>query len=219
MLLDTTPVAALVTLTLLGYLFGSISSAILVCRLMRLPDPRSDGSRNPGTTNVLRIGGKKAAILTLAGDMLKGVIPVWIALALSPEPLAWALAGAAAFLGHLYPVFFRFQGGKGIATGLGVLLAWSWLAGLLTIATWLAVAAIFRYSSLAALTAFLLAPIYIGSVTGSNALTLTMGLITILAYWRHRENIRNLLSGRENKLSREKPAPTETADSADDSRS
>lgn len=200
MFFETTPLAVTVLLSLLGYLFGSISSAILICRLMGLPDPRSEGSRNPGTTNVLRLGGKKAAVLTLAGDMLKGVLPVLIARAISPEPMVWALVGGAAFLGHLYPVFFRFEGGKGVATGLGVLIAWSWWAGVLTLLTWLAMALVFRYSSLAALTAFLMAPIYIAFVTGSNALTLVMGVITILTYWRHRENIRKLLAGEESKI-------------------
>jgi acyl phosphate:glycerol-3-phosphate acyltransferase len=204
MLLDTTPLALTGALTLLGYLLGSISSAILICRLLRLPDPRTEGSRNPGTTNVLRIGGKRAAALTLAGDMLKGVVPVLLARAISPDPLTWALVGAAAFLGHLYPVFFRFEGGKGVATGLGVVLAWSAWAGLLTLATWVAMAAVFRYSSLAALTAFLLAPVYLAAVTGSSALTLTMAVITVFTYWRHRQNIRNLIAGREGKIGKQK---------------
>ncbi|RFA30137.1 glycerol-3-phosphate acyltransferase [Alkalilimnicola ehrlichii] len=204
MLFDTTPSLFIALLTVLGYLFGSVSSAIIVCRLMRLPDPRSEGSRNPGTTNVLRIGGKKAAIITLAGDMLKGLVPVLIARMLSAEPMVWALVGMAAFIGHLYPVFFRFEGGKGVATGLGAILAWSWLGGLLTIATWLIVAAVFRYSSLAALTAFLLAPIYLAGTTGDMALTSAMSIVTALVYWRHRENIRNLIAGKESKIGKKK---------------
>lgn len=210
MLFETVPLAIGIALTVIGYLFGSISSAILICRLLGLPDPRSEGSRNPGTTNVLRIGGKKAAILTLAGDMLKGVVPVLIAHAVGAEPLVLALVGLAALLGHLYPVFFGFEGGKGVATGLGVILAWSFPAGLITVLTWIVMAAVFRYSSLAALTAFLLAPLYVGAITGSNALTLTMCAITVLTYWRHRQNIRNLIKGEESKIGQKKPSPAST---------
>ncbi len=210
MLFETVPLAIGIALTVIGYLFGSISSAILICRLLGLPDPRSEGSRNPGTTNVLRIGGKKAAILTLAGDMLKGVVPVLIAHAVGAEPLVLALVGLAALLGHLYPVFFGFEGGKGVATGLGVILAWSFPAGLITVLTWIVMAAVFRYSSLAALTAFLLAPLYVGAITGSNALTLTMCAITVLTYWRHRQNIRNLIKGEESKIGQKKSSPAST---------
>ncbi|HYQ71317.1 MAG TPA: glycerol-3-phosphate 1-O-acyltransferase PlsY, partial [Gammaproteobacteria bacterium] len=141
-----------------GYLFGSISTAILVCRLMGLPDPRTTGSRNPGTTNVARIGGKKAAALTLAGDLLKGLIPVLIAHALQANATVLAGTALAAFLGHLYPVFFGFQGGKGVATALGVIYGLYWPVGLLTSAVWLVMALVFRYSSLAALTAMLVMP-------------------------------------------------------------
>jgi len=137
-----------------GYLFGSISAAIVTCRLMGLPDPRSEGSRNPGTTNVLRLGGKKAALLTLVGDMLKGLLPVLIAGALTDKPAVLAATALAAFLGHLYPVFFGFTGGKGVATALGVVFGLDWRVGLATVATWLMMAFIFRYSSLAALPLF-----------------------------------------------------------------
>ncbi len=148
-------------LVLVAYLLGSLSSAIIVCRLAGLPDPRSDGSGNPGATNVLRLGGKKPAIVTLAGDMLKGLLPVLLGHALGLAPVLLALVGLAAFLGHLYPVFFRFQGGKGVATALGVLLGLDWVVGLATVATWLAVAFLTRYSSLSALIATGLAPVWV----------------------------------------------------------
>lgn len=210
MLLENAPLALGLLLALIGYLFGSVSSAIVICRLLGLPDPRGEGSGNPGTTNVLRLGGKKAAVATLAGDMLKGVLPVLLARLLTPEPLIWAFAGAGAFLGHLYPLFFRFQGGKGVATGLGVLLAWSFPAGALTVLTWLVAAAIGRYSSAAALTAFLMAPIYVGALSGNTALTLTMAAISLLTYWRHRSNIRKLFAGEESKIGAKTPPKSET---------
>lgn len=205
MLLENSPLALGLLLALVGYLFGSVSSAIVICRLLGLPDPRGEGSGNPGTTNVLRLGGKKAALATLAGDMLKGVLPVLLARLLAPDPMIWALAGAGAFFGHLYPVFFRFQGGKGVATALGIVLAWSFSAGLLTVLTWLVAAAIGRYSSAAALTAFLMAPIYLGALTGNTALTLTMAVISLLIYWRHRSNIRKLFAGEESKIGEKAP--------------
>lgn len=176
-----------------GYLLGSISAAILVCRALGRTDPRTTGSRNPGATNVLRVAGRDAAVLTLAGDMLKGVAAVLLARAVSPEPAVWMLAGGAAFLGHLYPVFFGFRGGKGVATALGLLLAATPIAGLLTVATWLAAFALFRISSVGALTAFALAPFYVGGTTASPALASIAAIVTILLYWRHRSNIRNLI--------------------------
>lgn len=191
-----------IVLTVVGYLFGSISSAILVCRALGLPDPRSGGSHNPGATNVLRLGGRKAGALTLAGDFLKGLVPVLIARALTDEGWIYGAVGVAAFLGHLYPLFFGFRGGKGVATGLGVLLGWSWLAAALTVATWLVVAMIFRISSLAALTAFLVAPVYVYWATSSPAMTVTMAVLTVLTYWRHRSNIANLISGKEQAIAR-----------------
>lgn len=176
-----------------GYLLGSISAAILVCRAMGRTDPRTTGSRNPGATNVLRVAGRDAAALTLAGDMLKGVAAVLLARAVSPEPVVWMLAGAAAFLGHLYPVFFGFRGGKGVATALGLLLAATPIAGLLTVVTWLAAFAVFRISAVGALTAFALAPFYVGGVTMSPVLAAIAGIVTILLFWRHRSNIRHLI--------------------------
>jgi glycerol-3-phosphate acyltransferase PlsY len=189
-----------VLLVLGGYLFGSISTAILVCKVMGLPDPRTEGSRNPGATNVLRFGGKKAAFVTLAGDMLKGLLPVLIAAALGAAPLVLALTALAAFLGHLYPVFFGFQGGKGVATALGAVFGLSWQVGLAVSATWLVIALLFHISSLAALTAMLLAPAYFWWLRPEPAFIGVMAVITVLLYWRHRSNIRDLLAGREGKI-------------------
>lgn len=189
-----------ILLTLLGYLFGSVSAAIVVCRLLRLPDPRTEGSGNPGATNVLRVGGKKAAAITLLGDLLKGTIPVLIARAITDDPATLALVGAAAFFGHLYPVFFGFQGGKGVATGLGVLLGWHWAAFLLTVLTWLVVARLGKISSLAALTAFLLAPLYVWLLTGAPALVSATAVLTISTFWRHRSNISKILAGTESRI-------------------
>jgi glycerol-3-phosphate acyltransferase PlsY len=187
-------------LVLAGYLFGSISTAIVVCRLMGLPDPRSQGSRNPGTTNVLRIGGKKAAILTLAGDMLKGLVPVLIARALGAGPEIQAATGLAAFLGHLYPVFFGFQGGKGVATALGVFFGLHWLTGLVVTGIWIAMALLFRISSLSALTAMLLAPLVFWYLQPEMSFVYATIVISVMLFWRHRTNIRDLLSGKEGRI-------------------
>ena len=188
-------------LILAGYLFGSISTAIIVCKLMGLPDPRTGGSGNPGATNVARLGGKKAAALTLVGDMLKGLIPVLIAHALHASPVILAGTALAAFLGHLYPVFFGFRGGKGVATALGVIYGLDWRVGLLTTAIWLGMALLFRYSSLAALVAILLAPLGFLWLWPQPAVVAAMVIMTVLLYWRHRGNISNLLNGKEGKIS------------------
>ncbi len=194
--------AAAVILTVIAYLLGSLNSAIIVCRIMGFPDPRTQGSGNPGATNVLRYGGKKAAIIVLLGDMLKGLLPVaaaqWLGLA-----DGWlALVAFAAFLGHLYPVFFGFKGGKGVATALGVMLGLSWPAGLAVLGTWLATAFVFRYSSLAALTATLLAPLYAWLILGSAEILAMVVVMGCLLIWRHRSNIRKLLDGSEGKIGR-----------------
>lgn len=186
-----------VGLIVLAYLLGSVSSAIVACRLMGLPDPRTHGSHNPGATNVLRIGGKKAAAVTLAGDMLKGVVPVVAAHLVGSADVTLILVAAAAFLGHLYPVFFAFRGGKGVATLLGTLLGLQIWAGLATVATWLVVAAVVRISSVAALVATATAPVWIWYWTRSTDLVIGTTAMTALLYWRHRSNIRNLLSGKE----------------------
>ncbi len=183
-----------------GYLFGSISAAIIVCKFMGLPDPRTEGSRNPGATNVARLGGKKAAALTLLGDMLKGLLPVVAAHALHASATVLAGTALAAFLGHLYPVFFRFQGGKGVATALGVTFGLYWPVGLLVSGIWLVMAVLFRYSSLAALTAVLAIPAGFAWLWPSRPLIIAMCVMVVMLYWRHRSNIANLLSGKEGKI-------------------
>lgn len=187
-------------LPLLAYLFGSISSAVVVSRLLGMPDPRTVGSGNPGATNILRQGRKAAAATTLLGDMLKGVIPVVIARLFTPDPAILALVAVAAFVGHLFPVFFGFQGGKGVATMLGVYWALNpWLGGAITL-TWLAMAAGFRYSSLAALTAALLSPVFAWIILREPVFVAMSSVIAALLIWRHRPNIQKLLAGREDKI-------------------
>ena len=183
-----------------AYLMGSISSAIIVCRIMGLPDPRTEGSNNPGATNVLRIGGKKAAAITLFGDMLKGLIPVACVHLFSDSAQLLALTAMAAFLGHLYPVFFAFKGGKGVATALGVQLGIHWLLGLSVAAIWLFMAKGLKISSLAALVSMALAPVIIWLVWPSPELLVMQIIMTILLFWRHRSNIQNLISGEESKI-------------------
>lgn len=182
-----------------AYLIGSISSAIVTCRILHLPDPRTQGSGNPGTTNVLRFGGKKAAILTLLGDVLKGVIPVLIAKIYGLDILSIALVAFAAFVGHLYPVFFRFKGGKGVATAFGCIIALSLPSGLTLGTIWLLIAIIFRYSSLAALIAAISAPIVLWYFT-NDIYAATLCVMSALLIYRHAQNIRNLLSGKEKKI-------------------
>lgn len=184
---------------LIAYLFGSISSAIVICKCMRLPDPRKQGSGNPGATNVLRFGGKKAAILTLIGDILKGVIPVLAAKWYGFDTLILSMITFAAFLGHLYPVFFRFQGGKGVATAFGCLIALAWPVGVALAGTWLIAAFLFRYSSLASLIAAVLAPFYAWYFTNNNYTLMTL-MISLLLIYRHRKNIRNLMTGTESRI-------------------
>ena len=193
--MDVAPLP-LAGLLILGYLLGSVASAVVVCRALRRPDPRSGGSRNPGATNVLRIAGRDAAALTLAGDVLKGLLAVIVARAVTAEPTAWALTGAAAFFGHLYPVFFGFRGGKGVATALGALAAATPWAGLMTVGTWLAVVAVARVSALGALVAFALAPVYVALVTGGTPeLVAIAAVVSVALIWRHRGNIRGLVAG------------------------
>ena len=180
-----------------AYLLGSISSAIIVCRLMGLPDPRSEGSGNPGATNVMRIGGKKAASITLLGDMLKGLIPVLIAQVLNVEPLILSGVVLAAFLGHLYPIFFGFAGGKGVATSFGVLLGANWMVGLAVLLTWVSIYKLFKISSLSALVAASIAPLYVYLIMGMQALVYVAILIAIILIWRHKSNIQRLLAREE----------------------
>jgi len=194
-----------VLMIVIGYLAGSISTAILVCRAMGLPDPRSEGSRNPGATNVLRFGGKKAAAITLAGDFLKGLLPVLLARLAGLEDIGLALTALAAFLGHLYPVFFGFEGGKGVATAFGAILGLSWPVALAALVTWLFMAFVVRISSLSALTAAVLTPLlgwWFNLPLAYNAAILAM---VVLLIWRHRSNIRNLLAGAEDKIGTDRP--------------
>ncbi|MFN5700082.1 MAG: glycerol-3-phosphate 1-O-acyltransferase PlsY [Betaproteobacteria bacterium] len=189
---------------LAAYLIGSLSFAVLVSRLMGLDDPRTYGSGNPGATNVLRSGNKKAAALTLVLDALKGLVPVALAVNFQAR-LGWeegtvALIGLAAFLGHLWPVFFRFQGGKGVATAAGVLLAFNPILGAATLASWLLIAYFFRYSSLAALVAAAFAPFYHALIWGGSPATLAIAVMSLLLIWRHEGNIRKLLAGTEGKI-------------------
>jgi glycerol-3-phosphate acyltransferase PlsY len=199
-------------LIVLAYLLGSVSTAIITCKLMGLPDPRTIGSNNPGATNVLRYGGKKAAAITLLGDALKGLIPVLVArYVFGLHDYTWLiLIGIAAFLGHLYPVYYGFKGGKGVATAIGVFLGVNFWGGLAFVATWLLMAKGFKISSLAALIATALSPLYFWLLTGHGWLTLGVTFIAIMIFWRHQSNIRNLLSGKEDKIkSREAAAADE----------
>lgn len=199
--------------TVAAYLIGSLSFAVIVSRVMGLNDPRTYGSKNPGATNVLRSGSKAAAVVTLLLDALKGWLPV-VAVKWWGEPYGlgegtMALAGLAAFLGHLFPVFFRFVGGKGVATALGVIVGVSGWLGLATGLTWLIMAYFFRYSSLASLVAALFAPVYYVFGNGvawamDKSVLLSMGVMSLLLIWRHAENISRLVQGKESKLGKKK---------------
>ncbi len=198
-------------MVLAGYLIGSVSFAVLVSRGMGLADPRSYGSGNPGATNVLRSGNRAAAIATLALDALKGYVPVMAALLLA-ERYGWgettiALTGLAAFLGHLWPLFFRFQGGKGVATAAGVLFGFNPFLGVATLASWALIAAFFRYSSLASLVAALFALFYQLLIWGGGAYALAIAVMCALLVWRHQGNIKKLLAGTESKIG-QKARPT-----------
>jgi glycerol-3-phosphate acyltransferase PlsY len=192
---------------LMAYLIGSISFAVVVSKLMGLPDPHNYGSGNPGATNVLRTGSKVAAVLTLLGDAAKGYVAVVLARALVGVDIdSWILPAVtvAAFLGHVFPVFHGFKGGKGVATALGILLAINWVLGLTTLSTWLIVAVFLRYSSLAALIAALFAPVYFVFLFGIQPMALAIFLMSALLIWRHRSNIKNLLNGTEGRLGKKK---------------
>ncbi len=189
---------------LAAYGLGSVSFAILVSRAMRLPDPRSYGSGNPGATNVLRSGKKAAAVLTLLGDGGKGWLAVWLATLLVGTSAAAALAGLGVFLGHLYPVFHRFRGGKGVATAAGVLFGFQWMLALGTLATWTLIAAFLRYSSLAALAAAAFAALFGFVLLGPSEPALAVAVMALLLVWRHRANIARLLDGTEPRLGAKK---------------
>jgi glycerol-3-phosphate acyltransferase PlsY len=195
-----------------AYLIGSISFAVVVSKCMRLPDPHSYGSGNPGATNVLRTGNKLAAVLTLIGDALKGYLAVILArILLGDESLtstvnSWLLCGVvvAVFLGHLFPIFHGFKGGKGVATACGILFGINWILGLATLGTWIIVAVFMRYSSLAALAAAVFGPIYFIFLFGLQPMGIALLVVCLLLIWRHRSNIHNLMNGKESRIGSKK---------------
>ena len=199
--------------TLAAYLVGSLAFAVIVSRVMGLSDPRTFGSKNPGATNVLRSGNKAAAVVTLLLDALKGLVPVLL-VRLFGEPYGLgdgtvAMVGLAAFLGHLFPVFFRFHGGKGVATFIGVVFGIHWGLGLATGLTWIIIAFFFRYSSLASLVAAVFAPVYylMGNRMAWYAekeIALALAVMAALLWWRHRENLKRLVAGTESRLGAKK---------------
>jgi glycerol-3-phosphate acyltransferase PlsY len=203
-----------------AYLIGSISFAVVVSKCMRLPDPYTYGSGNPGATNVLRTGNKRAAVLTLLGDALKGWLAVVVARVVLGDALlmqgtaAWIFCGVviAVFLGHLYPVFHGFKGGKGVATACGILFGVNLILGLATLATWIIVAFFLRYSSLAALAAAAFAPIYFVFVFGFQPMAIALSVVCALLIWRHRSNIRNLINGTEARIGKKKMPPPNTTE-------
>ena len=187
-------------LIIIAYLLGSLSAAVLVCNILGLSDPRSGGSGNPGTTNVMRLHGKKAAFLTLTGDILKGIIPVLLAKVISNSEIIIALSGLAAFLGHIFPIYFGFKGGKGVATLIGVLFATHWQLGVAYVLTWILTAFIFRYSSLAALIAAILTPLYAYFSGQESQYIVILIIIMIILLWKHKPNIINLIKKKEDKI-------------------
>lgn len=190
-----------------AYLLGSISFAVIMSRLFALPDPRTYGSHNPGATNVLRSGNRWAAILTLLGDAAKGWLAVWVAQHFESQDgnsLLVAAVALAVFLGHLFPIFMHFKGGKGVATALGVLLALNVWLGLAVLATWILVALVSRLSSLAALLAAAGAPVYAMALALPSEYIFTLVGISLLLFWRHKSNIQNLLAGKESRISKKK---------------
>ena len=203
-----------------AYLIGSISFAVVVSKCMRLPDPYSYGSGNPGATNVLRTGNKSAAVFTLLGDALKGWLAVVIARVvlgesgLAQETSAWIFCGVviAVFLGHLYPIFHGFKGGKGVATACGILFGINLILGLATLATWLIVAFFLRYSSLAALAAAVFGPIYFIFLFGFQPMAIALSVVCALLIWRHRSNIRNLINGTETRIGKKKTPSLNTTE-------
>ncbi|ADJ27029.1 glycerol-3-phosphate 1-O-acyltransferase PlsY [Nitrosococcus watsonii] len=190
-------------LVIVGYFVGSLSSAIIVARLAGLGDPRTQGSGNPGATNILRLGSKRLAGIVLFGDALKGFLPVWLAQEVGASAWIVASVGLAAFWGHLYPVFFGFRGGKGVATGLGVLLGFSWPLALAVLGIWLSVFWCWRISSLSALCAAMLAPFLAWWLVPDFAIQFAVVLLATFLFWRHQDNIRRLLSGQEDRASKQ----------------
>jgi glycerol-3-phosphate acyltransferase PlsY len=214
-IVSAAPFVAVIAAVVAGYLIGSLSFAVIVSRLMGLADPRSYGSGNPGATNVLRSGNRAAAVLTLAFDALKGYVPVLLVLIYGPrfglgEGTA-AFVGLAAFVGHLWPVFFRFEGGKGVATAAGVLLALNPLLGAAALLTWVIIAAFFRYSSLASIATAVFAPFYQALIWGVEPMLLAIAAMSLLLVWRHEGNIRKLLAGTESRLGQKSVAAARAA--------
>ncbi|MBL4865087.1 MAG: glycerol-3-phosphate 1-O-acyltransferase PlsY [Pseudomonadales bacterium] len=196
--MDTTSLFTVLIFCIGAYLLGSVSTAVLVCRSLGFPDPRSDGSNNPGTTNVLRIAGRSAAALTLLGDITKGLIPVLIGLLLEIKHRYLGLIGLSVFLGHLYPIFFKFKGGKGVATALGVIHVLSWQTGLCLDIIWLLTVLVFRFSSLAAVISWTAAPFITFYFAPATVAPVT--LLSGLLIYRHKANIKSLLEGTEDKI-------------------
>lgn len=199
----------LVPFAILGYLLGSLPFAVIVSRAFGLADPRSFGSKNPGATNVLRSGNKAAAALTLIGDAAKGWLAMWLAGMLGAAESGIAAAGVAAFLGHVFPLFLKFKGGKGVATAVGVLLGFQWMLASIAILTWLVVAFFTRYSSLAALVAAAEAPFAAWWLTGRADIAAPVGAMSLLLVWRHQENIRRLIAGTEGRIGNRKSHPSQ----------
>ena len=183
-----------------AYASGSLSSAVIVCRIAKLPDPRTEGSKNPGATNVLRLAGKKYAALVLVADFLKGLLPIWLAIILQLGPFGQALTGLAAVLGHIYPMFFDFKGGKGVATMLGVLLGLHPMFGVLAILTWITVAYFSRYSSLASIVAVTLSPFYALLAFHEQQAFFPLLALSLVVLYQHQDNMKRLLNGSESKI-------------------
>ena len=185
---------------IIGYLVGSICSAVIVCRLFGFPDPRTAGSNNPGATNVLRLAGKKCAIIVLLVDMLKGFLPVLLANLLGASTISLSFVCLACVLGHMFPVFFQFKGGKGVATALGALLGFNFILGMMVLVTWIVIAYFSRYSSLASILSMVAAPFYSILVMRNAEAFIPLMLITLLILYKHHENILRLMDGNESKI-------------------
>jgi glycerol-3-phosphate acyltransferase PlsY len=190
----------IILFTVIAYLIGSFSTAIITCKIMGIQDPRQTGSNNPGATNVLRHGGKKAAIITLLGDMLKGLIPVLLTIQLQADTLTIALVALGALLGHIFPVYYGFKGGKGVATYYGVILGINWQVGLIALSIWLVIAALIKISSLSALISIFSTSFLLWYFTHSTELTIAVAVMSLLVFWRHEKNIKLILQGNEARI-------------------
>jgi glycerol-3-phosphate acyltransferase PlsY len=193
----------MITLLIIAYLLGSVNSAVIVCKLMELPSPNTTGSKNPGATNVLRIGGKKAAAFTFTGDALKGIIAVLIGHFMNQNEAFLCWIGLAAVIGHIFPIFFKFKGGKGVATAIGASIAIEPILGICIMLTWFVIAMVFRYSSLAAIIAFLASPAFAGYFLGQDTIA-PFAIIAVLIIIKHKQNIKRLLNGTESRIGTKK---------------